>query len=349
MRAMACLCVVLMHANGMVLQYDPALTPAAAKWHTILSSLLLFSTPTFAFMSAFLLGFSKRPFRLVSVLWTRVKYLLSPFVFFALVYAVWGSYNWGFPFTQRLVHNLRGGYHGYFILIVMQFYIAHAALAWILGKVPPRYGLALAGAINFFYLTALNLHWFVFPDIGFSWYHLFPAWAFYYVLGFYAGRRRDSFQAFVQARLTQAVGLSLAAGAVLLCLVLSGAMPDLSSQRPDVLVYAAGVICVLFGLSGKLRRVPGIVNTISRFSFGIYLLHWLFIELGWRLASERIISAGFPGILCLWAGSVACSMAMTALLGTVKVGPFLVGKLGLSARQASPSPVTKAESAEVLG
>ncbi|MDB4898067.1 MAG: hypothetical protein JWN15_4329, partial [Firmicutes bacterium] len=53
-RAIACLCVVLLHANGMLLQYDATLTPTAAKWLTILSALLLFSTPAFAFMSAFL-------------------------------------------------------------------------------------------------------------------------------------------------------------------------------------------------------------------------------------------------------------------------------------------------------
>jgi membrane-bound acyltransferase YfiQ involved in biofilm formation len=348
-RAIACLCVVLLHANGMLLQYDATLTPAAAKWLTTLSALLLFSTPAFAFMSAFLLGFSKRKFQLGPVLWKRVKYLLSPFVFFALVYAAWGSYNWGFPFAQRLVYNLRGGYHGYFVLIVMQFYVAHAVLEPILARVKPKYALATAGVVNLLYLMALEQGWFTPPDIGFNWSHLFPAWLFYYVLGFYAGRYREAFQAFMQTRLTWAAGLAGGAGLVLLYRVLSGAMPDLSSQRFDVLIYATGVICVLFGLAGKLRRVPGIFNVISRYSFGVYLLHWFLIELLWRLAGERIASAGLPGLLGLWAASVACSMALTAIIGALKIGPFLVGKLGISARGDTSKRAIQTRSNEVTG
>lgn len=336
MRAVACLSVVLMHANGMVLQYDPTLSQGSTKWLTTLSTLLLFSTPAFAFMSAFLLGFSRRPFQLGAVLWKRVKYLLSPYIFFAFVYAAWGSYNWGFPFLQRLAYNLRGGYHGYFILIVLQFYVAHAMLQWVFSRVPPRYALTTAGVVNFCYLLALNLKWFPPAEIGISWYHLFPAWAFYYVLGFYAGRYREAFHAFLQTRFRWVAGLSLVAALALLSLVLSGVMPDLSSQRFDVLVYSAGLICLLFGLAGKVRRVPGIVNMISRFSFGIYLLHWFFVELGWRLAGGRIASAGLMGILALWAWSVVGAVALTALLGALPIGPFLVGKLGVSARRHAP-------------
>lgn len=335
MRSVACLAVVLMHAIGIELQFNASLSAEATGWLTVVDTLLLFSTPAFAFMSAFLLGFSKREYRLGPVLWTRVKYLLAPFLFFALFYAAWGSYNWHVSFPERFVYNLRGGYHGYFVLIVMQFYVAHAVMERFLVRIRPSHAIVGTFAVNFFYLVGLNLKGASLPSIGFHWYHLFPAWLLYYVLGFYAGRHRETFQAVVRRRLAWVIALLVGSALVLLYLVLTGTMPDLSSQRFDVLPYATGVICIFFLLAGKIRRAPAVLNTISRFSFGIYLLHWFFIELCWRVAS-RFVEMPFASILGLWVASTAGSIAVTYVLSSLKVGPYLVGKLGVGYQQDAP-------------
>jgi membrane-bound acyltransferase YfiQ involved in biofilm formation len=333
MRSAACLAVVLLHAIGMVLQYDPNLSAGTTQLLRTASTLLLASTPTFAFMSAFLIGYSKRPHRLGEVLWKRVKYLLCPFLFFGFFYALWGSYHWQFPFAERLMYNLLGGYHGYFVLIVMQFYIAHWLLEPLLVRIPPLHALAAAWAINCLYLMGLNFHWLQATSLGFNLDHLFPAWVFYYVLGFYAGRYREAFREMVRRRLAWGVTLLAVSAMGLLYLVLSGAMPDLSSQRFDVLVYATGVILVFFALAGRVQRVPALLNAINRSSFGIYMLHWFFLELFWRWTSHLLGLPSLIPILALWAASVACSMMVVFLVSSLKIGPFIVGQLGLDYRR----------------
>lgn len=338
MRALASLAVVLMHAIGMVVQYDSILLPGERQALDSARILLLFSTPTFAFMSAFLIGFSKRKQSFGQVLSKRIQYLLLPFLVFAVVYAAWGSYNWQFPFAARLLQNLRGGYHGYFVLVVMQFYLVHALIGRLLGRLPPLVGVVAAGLLNTGYLMALNLGWVKLPSYGFNWYHLFPAWAFYYVLGFYAGRNRAAFQAALRKRWVWGVGLLAGSAGLLLHLTRSGILPDLTSQRFDLLPYVLGVVWVFFPLFGLIRRVPPLLNIVSRTSFGIYLLHWLFLELFWRVARNYLDQPKLIPILALFGASVICSIAVTLILNRWRWGAHLVGKLGANGRGQSRAP-----------
>lgn len=338
MRAVASLSVVLLHTLSMVLQHHSNLTPASRQVMTIASLMLLFATPTFAFMSAFLIGFSKRRGSPGAVLWKRVKYLLGPFLFFSVWYAVWGSYNWGFPFMERLVYNLRGGYHGYFVLVVLQFYVAHQLLEPLLVKLPKRVILAGAGLINVAYLAALNLNWFSFPSYGVSWYHLFPAWCFYYVLGFYAGRNRTAFLAALRRRFPWGVALLVGSALTFLYVTMSGLLPHATSQRFDLVPYVTGVIWVFFPLIARVRRVPLLLSVINRASFGIYLLHWFFLELFWRTANHYLAVTPAWTVFGLFTASVVCSVALTHILNVRPWGAYLIGKLGVSARPQPRHP-----------
>jgi phosphoglycerol transferase MdoB-like AlkP superfamily enzyme/membrane-bound acyltransferase YfiQ involved in biofilm formation len=344
MRSIACLAVVLLHAVGEYLDYGQ---PGSAWLWTGLSALLLFATPTFAFMSAFLIGFSKRKQHLGQVLWTRVKYLLLPFVGFAFIYAAWGAYNWHLPFLERLSYNLRGGYHGYFILIVMQFYLAHAVLEPLLIKLRPRYALAAAATINLLYLLTLDFGLVPVPNPGFNLYLLFPAWALYYVMGFYMGRNRDEARAVLRRHIGWVGAFTALAAGNLLYAVLSGARPALSSQRFEVLLFSAGAICLFCFFSGKSVRVPATLSIVNKYSFGIYLWHWLLIELVWRLAHPCLVLIPTLGIATLWLVSLSGSIALTYLVGSLKAGQFLVGKPGLDYRSQVPAATDAASPSRI--
>lgn len=327
-RAIACLSVVLMHSIGMVVRYNSTLPAAAVAWLQSIMALLLFSTPSFAFMSAFLLGYAKRPESELQTLWKRVKYLLFPFLFGAFFYALWQKYMWGLPARARLVYNLYGGYHGYFVLIVLQFYLLNGLFGPFFRRLSPIVVLPIAWVINFTYLLALNLRLVTLPDLGFNWYHLFPAWLFYLALGYYLGLHRDAFLAMLKAAKSSGL-VQLGAGlGLLLYLTLSQTLPDLTSQRFDVLIYATGIILLCFSWAGHIRHVPRLLVTVSRYSFGIYLLHWFFIELIWRFSWRFGQVHYLLYTLFLWVASILGSMSVTYLLNLLKIGPFLLGKLG---------------------
>lgn len=332
-RALACMAVVLMHSIYMVVLGQSEVGTGL----NITRLLLLFSTPTFAFMSAFLIGFSKRKRTYAETLWLRVKYLLLPYLCFAVFYAAWQAYNWGMPFAQRAWYNIRGGYHGYFVLVVMQFYLIHPLMKPLMDRFSPKVMIPAAGIVNLLYLAALNLGWVRLPYLGFNWYHLLPAWVFYYVLGYYSGRDLKRFQAVLRRYWPAAVALMVAAAALVIGLTLSGFMPDVTSQRFDVLLYAAGVILVAFLVTGRMRRVPALLNYVNRASYGIYLLHWFFLELFLRLARPFFYLPREVVILGLWVAATLASTLVTYGLNQFRWGPFVVGKLGVDGRAARPA------------
>lgn len=332
-RALACLAVVLMHSITLMIG-----DPEVDRHLNIARLLLLFATPTFAYMSAFLIGFSKTKRSYGQTILRRVQYLILPYLAFAVFYAAWQSYQWGIPFLDRVWYNARGGYHGYFVLVVMQFYLFHPLFKGLMDRLPAWVVLPIAALVNAGYLAALNLTLVTLPDWGFNWYHFFPAWVFYYVLGYYSGRDRDQFQIVLRRFWPLTVALLVGAGALVLKITLSGFMPDVTSQRFDVLFYAAGVILVVFPLAGQIRRIPAVLNHINRASFGIYLLHWFFIEVFKRFVLRIPSLPRVGAILILFVSATVASTVVTYGANRWKWGAFVVGRLGVDGRKGELAP-----------
>ncbi|MFO7273865.1 MAG: acyltransferase family protein [Bacillota bacterium] len=343
-RALSCLAVVMMHSITMLIG-----DPDVNRGLNVARLLLLFATPTFAYMSAFLIGYSKSGRSYAQTILLRVKYLLLPYLFFAAGYAAWQHYQWGVPLVDRIWYNVAGGYHGYFVLVVFQFYLFHPLFRPILERVPAWVGVPAAGLVNIAYLAALNLGLVSIPHLGFHAYRLLPAWFFYYVLGYYSGRDRDQFQLGLR-RLWPLSAAMLAGGAgLLLRNALTGFLPDATSQRFEVVLYAAGVILIAFPLAGRVRRIPALLNQVNRASFGIYLLHWFFLEL-FRRYVVRI--PGLPrvaGILLLFLMAATASALVTFALNRWKWGAYVVGRLGVDGRQGQLAPPPGAAAAAAVG
>src|SRR5690625_7952470 len=107
--------------------------------------LFTFGTPTFIFISMLLISYSYPNGLPKGFLWRRFQLILLPFIFMAIFYSadmnifnqllagnmteVFSSATWS-TILSNVIGNLMGGYHGYFILIIFQFYI----LAYFLYK-----------------------------------------------------------------------------------------------------------------------------------------------------------------------------------------------------------------------
>lgn len=195
MRSVACLSILLLHSLARAYADENHIV-------NLVRLLLTFGTPTFIFISEFILARSY-PQELPSNFWSkRLKFIMVPYILFGTFYAFLKSFeqtgelgnNFMGAFGHFLWrHLLLGDYHGYFILVIFQFYLLHYFFHNYLKRWKPSYVMATALLINLLYLGFFN---FVKPyptEIGiyiwekFYWIPFF-GWLFYFTLAYYCGR-----------------------------------------------------------------------------------------------------------------------------------------------------------------
>ncbi|WP_046174515.1 acyltransferase family protein [Domibacillus indicus] len=331
-RAIACLCVVLIHALTVVVWNFP---PASEQIRSIMMSgqlLLMFATPIFVFISEFILAYNYKTAVPRGFFGKRLRFIFIPFVVMAVFYAWLSASPDGMAAVwERIGENLfLARYHGYFILIIFQFYLLHALFARFLARLSPVPVITVSLFINASYLSFFH---FTVPALPadlwrFLYWIPFPGWLVYFVIGYYAGLYFEEFQQKVK-RFKSWILLSWPVTASIVLFVhQSGLITEISSKRIDVMVLTISTILLLFLAAFYVKRVPGWIIFISQYSFGIYLLHpfaqkviqWLVKPFDW---------SGHPAALTvlLWTGGTLISIALTGILNRLPLGAFIVGKI----------------------
>lgn len=338
LRSIACLCVVLIHSasimiNKMYIETDASLEKGI--WTSLLL-LLMFATPLFVFISEFLIAYSRSVKSPKTFLWKRMKYILLPFiamaVFYALLSSVTGKHALS-EFGQHLWENLiLGKFHGYFILIIFQFYLLHVLFQRYGQKWSWKWVLAASLLINAAYLGYFSfVRTFDDPYSEYQvWWLPFLGWIFYFSSGYYCGRYFDQVKGFlISYRRWIWAGTAFLACAMLF-LHHSGVITIMSSKRIDVLLYAIGMIFSLFAVAVQIKSVPRLLVTISQYSFSIYLLHIFFL-----MCVSKAFSLLFPALhqpvlllAALFVGGVCLSWGGAYLLQKLPLSEYLIGKLG---------------------
>ncbi|MCY9018877.1 acyltransferase family protein [Priestia megaterium] len=331
LRAIACLAVVTIHSiqKGIDYYFTGENTPMVYFLHLFYAA-SLFGTPSFVFISEFLLakaypsgvpqGFFKK----------RVKFLITPFIFMGIVYAF---FELGTSITLKsfiievLKNILIGDYVAWFILLILQFYLLHMFAPKYLSKISPKVVLPIALAINVLYLSffefidpiqAIPFHDYIW-DRGY--WLLFIGWIFYFALGYYIGKDFESFKLSLQKNGKLILVFTVIAYCMVVGLKLTGILPDSSSKRPDIPIYTTAIICLIFYLSGKLNHAPRLIILISNYSFNIYLLHMTFLYTIKPLPHMNMITY----TLFLLILSVTCSIVLATLINKLTFGKYLVG------------------------
>lgn len=331
-RAIACLSVVCLHAISlMYLTYNP--TPAETRWVQAFQMLFMFATPLFVCISEFLLAYSY-PDRIPRGFWKRrIQYILLPFVFMGGLYAFVYKQTWPERLERFMDMVFAAQWHGYFVLIIFQFYVIHTW--WIRRgkKWPLRKGLFWAFAINFGYLFIIFLLRMqqVTLDGWMQHHHLiFPAWIFYFAVGYYAGVYFDEFKAFV-TKYSKWILTGTAGYAFLVAFIkYAGWIPWTASKRFDILPYTILMLCALYYLATRMKEIPSWVILISHTSYGIYLLHPIVMG---KLLKETLLPDGLPFAIffvVMFTGGVIIPFLVTYILNQLPYGAYLVGKLGKS-------------------
>ncbi|WP_088104752.1 acyltransferase family protein [Halalkalibacter urbisdiaboli] len=347
LRGIACLSIVLLHAIGLGLTSITKEGLTGVFFDSI-HVLLYFATPLFIFISMFILGYSYRHRPLPhTFLKNRILYLFLPFLFMAFFYSIpyASSFkDWGLKF---LLNSVIGDYHGYFVLIIFQFFVLYLLLHKVLPRFNPAVVLISSFIINASYLAFFNFTtpWAV-PYADYIWERFywvpFLGWLFYFTLGYYCGTYYERFMVQLEKWKGLVLAGPLLTSALLLFFYHSDWLAIHSSKRIDMLFHTMTVGFFLFYIANKMQTIPQSIVFISQYSFGIYLLH-MFYQAVFDFAFQFMsINLGYSYIFLLFAGSTMCSIYTIQYVSRWKYAAYLIGKVGIGYQQPSTRKTQKA-------
>ncbi|HDR8256535.1 TPA: acyltransferase family protein, partial [Bacillus cereus] len=299
--------------------------------------LLCFGTPMFIFISELVISKVYKDGVPKHFLTKRIRYILIPYTVMGLFYALQYTYqeeDFLHAFVLQSAKNIfLGDFHGYFILIIMQFYILHAVLFEFFRRANVKKVLLIAFIINVIYLAIFNF--IPVPDnaigeyiwLRFSWVP-FVGWLFYFCLAYYCGIYYTEFKEKV-IRYKKVIYLITCLSAFLVVLLNnSGILTLVSSKRVDILIFTTMSILALYSIFSRMDSVPNLVNLISKYSFSIYLLHVFYIKVFEKIYSYFTNENSPLIIVVLFIGSIVASAISAHILNCFWWGKFIVGKLG---------------------
>ncbi|KAB8129178.1 acyltransferase [Gracilibacillus oryzae] len=204
-RALAIMGVLIVHATSFpVSQYDPNTFTFEA--YSFLNTFFRFGTPTFIFLSSFVLFYSyyHRPLTSQLILGfykKRLLYIILPYIIFSVIYFMYNYEYYSSVFTTRelvstFFNQLLTGStasHLYFVFISIQFYLLFPLLLFAFKKWPGlvKYSIILGFVIQWAFVF-LNHQYGLIMNKGIVSLSYFS----YYFFGIYLGVNFDKFSNF---------------------------------------------------------------------------------------------------------------------------------------------------------
>lgn len=334
LRAIACISIVLIHALTTTI-YTYSLPRSTIDLFRSIQMTIMFATPMFVLISALVLSHAYKDHMPKGFLVKRFLYIVVPYLIMGTVYTAYDFYYTSkpLPFGDILYNKLvMGQWHGYFVLIIVQFYLLQLIFHKFVSGLPMKWVITGAFVINAAYLGFFNfVPPFHFKDAFYYWYDFskipFLAWIFYFTVAYYCGRNLASFRQFVRKYRLLIFAGCIASLIVVHLMQRTGTLPNIASTRVDLLAYTVLVMFSLFYLASFFKKVPRFVMIISNFSFGIYLLHPLFQKVIHLLYPKlpRINMGIF--VLGLFVIGILGPMLVTFILNKLPLGKFVVGKI----------------------
>jgi len=331
MRSIGCLSIVAFHALGYANGY------LNKNLIDQIKLVLTFGTPMFIFISEFLLARTYRTMAPKNFLKSRIKFVLVPYLCMAFIYAIPDSiacytklHDLCFKQIVSIVlkNVLFGDFHGWFILVVCQFYFLHFIFIKYLQKVNGVAVMIASFIINIVYLSFFNLCDPInIPYAQYIWTHLywlpFIGWIYYFSLAFYCGYYIESFQRFCNKSRKYIV---IAPLSMLLLINNNFYKMTVDSKRVDVILYATVMIIVFCVIGSKVRKLPKILRIVNKYSFNIFWLHVSFQEV-WLYVNKFYIQVNYIVYFMVSIfGALIYSILLARLIHKFKCGNYLIGK-----------------------
>lgn len=327
MRAISCLGVVLIHSISVTLGQNPNLEKN--EWPTYAQIFLMFSTPTFIFITEFLNSYIYGATLKKGFLKKRLLYLGAPYI----AMNIFWTFSHHNPTNIKeliegfLLVSIRGYSVTYFIVIIFQFYILHLILGKMLKKLNPL-------PIIFISIIFTSAYWGMrlilpAPDNllgslvwGKEGQTIFIGWITYFLLGYYIGINYHNFMSTIRKYKYHIIGLFIFSIVLVLITHNLGINSAIGSKRLDTPIYTTSVILMFFLLNSYIKYVPKFILFISNYSFSIYLLHLVFLNKMTMLSNNV-----WEDILFKFIITITLSICVGYLLNITKYGKYLVGNI----------------------
>ncbi|WP_323703744.1 acyltransferase family protein [Mammaliicoccus sp. Dog046] len=297
----------------------------------LIRMILIIGTPCFIILSQLLTTLNYNEQLKPKYLSSRMTYILVPYIIMGSFYSYSESLKTNQDFIKQFIENVvQGNWYGYFILIIIQFFI----LNWIIYRINPRilyskWSLFLAFIINTAYLYSYqNLD--QVTDFVDQYYPLSPqtfigGWIFYYFFGSYVGHHYQSIKKFINKNVAIVLFFTVAAY-LLFKFVGTHDAWLVSSMDYRILLYCACAFLLLINFSAQFETFMfTTIEEISVFSFFIYLMHPIILEYMFeytRIFQDKTLIF-LPISLLFIVGSC---LGIGTLLKEFKIFKFVMGK-----------------------
>jgi len=348
LRIAACLAVIALHVSS---QGWHASDISGSEWHVFnaWNACVRWGVPVFVMISGSLL---LDPQKKLSVRAVYGKYLLRivlTFCFWSLVYTAYAKWRApGLTRLQMVNKFLQGHYHMWFLFLIAGLYAAAPLLRRIAeSREMARYFLVLALLTVFVFSTVADLADFYLPRLGngtlstvvsalrADWakaYFFLPmGYTFYYVAGYYLRRFPPGKGLTAVILLLSAASFFVTARMGSVLTAISGEASSFNSNFSLNVMFEALGVFVLFEKLGSRRggsassRRAGAVKRLAQYSFGVYLVHVLFLELLGDVFGLHAADA--PALLSVPVFTLGIALASLVVSAVLNAIPGLRGRI----------------------
>lgn len=287
-----------------------------------LNQLSRFAVPLFFIISAFGLKLNyPQNFKYLPYLRQRLSRLLLPYIFWSAVY-----YYFVYPHSSgSILHALIHGsasYQLYFIPTLILFYLFFPLISRYSKFINRQISLIIL-LISQFIILFLNYYH---HPLSFSEpINVFLLNFFYFIFGVLAFLNQEKILYFVKKYIKIVVPLSLL---MALYITFEGAFRYFKTQnylsfysqwRPSVLLYSITVFGLLFYLGKKIKIQKKYLKKISSYSFFVYFIHIIFIEIIQRFLPSACLNNSLLLYFLVLIPSYLCAFLVSKIPGLSKL------------------------------
>jgi peptidoglycan/LPS O-acetylase OafA/YrhL len=325
--------------------------PAAASLGSGAALLLLHvSREGFFFISACMLTYAYADLKRAGLrrfYWRRFLAVGIPYLCWSVIYFLYGLPTSHYASVTAAFRNLAnivatGYFQLYFLLVIMQFYLAFPLVLMLLRRTRGHHGVVMAVTVLAQVAISVGLHWDLFPRemVKFGQQDAI-SYPLYLIGGCVVAFHLDQVHAWVcaHARLIVAMTVTAALAAEgIYFLAAHGVTSMLGSGsdpfQPSVIAFNVGAVACGY-LAGvalvqprRSRRVKAVVRSGSDNAYGIYLSHMIFIIMLTRVGWAKLGSVIPWPLLCLMTVAIvfAFGMALTSFLARTSLAVPLTGR-----------------------
>lgn len=321
LRVVACLSIVLLHATTQTEIENGVYSNLNYQFFRVI---LCYATPTFVLLSIIILAERYKDVLPRNFLTNRFKYVYLPFLSFSLIYAAISKINNSEINIYEIIFRnvIYGDFPGWFVLTIIQLYL----IFWVIKKFKLS-GVWIVPVMVFsglLYLTWLNKTYSAFVVENSAFFRMFfLAWILYFAVAYCIGTYYESISHYL-LKYRYITILLVIFSIILMYVNYTNGITNLNSRRIDIVLLVVSMTLTIIAFGQKMPRWK-IVNFISKYAFGIYLVH--------RIVQQYIApyTAQFDYILIqvvsLFILSTIGSVIAIKIVSLMPFSEFIVGKI----------------------